>query len=54
MISHLNEWIGKILLLMGWTPIRIKFIVEILEEIKKTRMKKELESSPVKLKSEFR
>jgi len=54
MMSYLNEWIGKILLLMGWTLIRIKSIVEIFEEIKETRMKKELESSLVKLKREFK
>jgi len=29
-------------------------IVEILEELKKTGMKKELENSPAQLKSEFR
>jgi len=38
---------------MGWTPIRIKSIVEILKELEKTRTKKKLESSLVKLKSEF-
>jgi len=54
MISHLNEWIGKTLLLMGWTLIRIKSIIEVLKEMKKTGTKKELESSPVKLKKEFR
>jgi len=54
MISHLNEWIGKILLLMGWTLIRIKSTVEIFKELEKTGTKKELESSPVKLKSEFK
>jgi len=39
---------------MGWTLIRIKSIVEIFKRIKKTRMKKELESSLIKLKSKFR
>jgi len=34
---------GKALLLLGWTLIRMKFMIEILEEIKKTGMKKELE-----------
>jgi len=32
---------------LGWTSIRIKPIVEILEELKKTRMEKELENSLV-------
>jgi len=32
---------------MGWTLIRIKSIAEILEKLKKTRIKKELESSLV-------
>jgi len=39
---------------MGWTLIRIKSIAEILKELEKTRMKKELESSLVKLKSKFK
>jgi len=39
---------------LGWTLIRIKPIVEILKELKKTRMKKELEDSLAQLKSEFR
>jgi len=39
---------------MGWTLIRIKSIVEIFKEIKKTKIKKELKSSLVKLKSKFR
>jgi len=40
------KWIGKTLLL-GWTLIRIKPIEEILEELKKTGTKKELENSLV-------
>jgi len=35
----------KALLLLGWILIRIKLIIEIFKEIKKTRTKKELESS---------
>jgi len=54
MTSYLNEWIGKTLLLMGWTLIRIKSIAEIFEKLEKTRTKKELKSFLVKLKSEFR
>ena len=52
--SHLEEWIGKAPLLLGWTLIRIELIIEIFKELKKTRTKKELESSLVQLKSEFR
>ena len=48
--SHLREWIGKAPLLLGWTLIRIQPIEEILEELKKTRMKKELKNSPAQLK----
>jgi len=44
---------GKALLLLGWTPIRIKPIVEILKELKKTRIKKKLEDSLAQLKKEF-
>jgi len=54
MTSHLNEWIRKTLLLIGWILIRIKSIAEILKKLKKTRIKKELKSSLVKLKSEFK
>jgi len=36
---------GKAPLLLGWTLIRIKLIIEILKETKNTKMKKELESS---------
>jgi len=43
--SYLEKWIGKVLLLLGRTLIRIEPIAEIL---------KELESSPAKLKSKFR
>jgi len=32
---------------LGWTLIRIRPIVEILEKLKKTEMKKELEDSLV-------
>jgi len=39
---------------MGWTLIRIKSIAEILKELKKTGIKKELKSSPVKPKSKFK
>jgi len=38
---------GKLLLLIGWTLIRIKLINKTFKEIKKTRIKKELESSLV-------
>jgi len=51
--SHRKK-IRKVLLLLKWTPIRIKPIVEIFKELKKTRIKKELKSSPAKLKSEFK
>jgi len=44
----------KALLLLGWTLIRIKSIAEIFKKLKKTGIKKELESSLVKLKSEFK
>jgi len=53
-MGHLNEWIGKILLLVGWTLIRIKSTVEIFKELEKTRTKDKLESLLVKLKSKFR
>jgi len=53
-ISYLNKWIGKTLLLIGWILIRIKSTVEILKGIKKTKIKKELESSLAKLKSKFK
>jgi len=39
---------------LGWTLIRIRPIVEILKELKKTGMKEELENSPVYLKSKFK
>jgi len=39
---------------LGWTLIRIKPIEEILKELKKTKMEKELESSLAQLKKEFR
>ena len=45
--NHPGEWIGKALLLLGWTLIRIRPIVEILKELKKTKMKIELENSLV-------
>jgi len=32
---------------LGWILVRIKPTEEILEELKKTRIKKELEDSPV-------
>jgi len=38
---------GKALLLLGWILIRIKPTVEILKELKKTGMKKELGNSLV-------
>jgi len=38
---------------LGWTPIRIRPTVEILEKLEKTRKIKELESSLVQLKSKF-
>jgi len=50
----LEEWIGKALLLLGWTLIRIRPIEEIFKELEKTRMKKKLENSLAQLKSEFR
>jgi len=46
--------IGKALLLLGWTLIRIRPIAEILKELKKTGIKKELENSLVQLKREFK
>jgi len=39
---------------LGWTPIRIRPIVEIFKELKKTKKKKELENSLAQLKKEFR
>jgi len=36
---------GKVLLLLGWTPIRIRLIAEIFKEVKKTGTRKELENS---------
>jgi len=39
---------------LGWTLIRIRPIVEILKELKKTRIKEELENSLAQLKKEFR
>jgi len=36
---------GKALLLLRWTLIRIKLIEEILKKSKKTRIKKELKNS---------
>jgi len=39
---------------LGWTLIRIKLIIEGFKKLEKTGMKKELESSLVKLKSKFR
>jgi len=41
-------------LLLGWTLIRIRPITEILKELKKTRIKKELESFIAQLKSKFK
>jgi len=38
---------GKVLLLLGWTLIRIRPIVETFKELKKTKIKKKLENSPV-------
>jgi len=38
---------GKALLLLGWTLIRIRPIVETLKELKKTKIKKELKNSLV-------
>jgi len=38
---------GKALLLLGWTLIRIRPTVKILKELEKTRMKEELENSLV-------
>jgi len=43
----LEEWIGKALLLLKWTLIRIRPTVEILKELEKTRIRKELENSLV-------
>jgi len=38
--SHLKEWIKKkVLLLLGWTLIRIRTTAEILKELKKTKTK---------------
>jgi len=44
---------GKALLLLGWTLIRIEPIIEIFEELKKIRTKEELENSLIQLKKEF-
>ena len=52
--NHLEKQIRKALLLLEWTLIRIRPIVEILEELKKTRMEEELENSLAQLKSKFR
>jgi len=38
---------GKALLLLGWTLIRIRSIVRILKKLKKTKIGKELEDSLV-------
>jgi len=38
---------GKALLLLGWTLIRIRPTAETLKELKKTKTKKELENSLV-------
>jgi len=51
--SYLEKWIRKALLLLKWTLIRIGPIVKTFEELKKTKIKKELENSLVQLKSEF-
>jgi len=40
--------------LLGWILIRIKHIIEILKETKKTRMKKKLKSSLAQPKSKFK
>jgi len=45
---------GKVLLLLGWTLIRIRPTVETLKELKKTEIKKKLENSLVQLKREFK
>jgi len=40
--SYLKEWIGKkVLLLLGWTLIKIKSIIENFKKLKKTRIKEE-------------
>jgi len=43
-----------VLLLLGWILIRMRSTAEILKELKKTGMKKELKDSPVQLKSKFK
>ena len=52
--GHLKEWIGKVLLLLGWILIRVELIKETFKELKKIRIKKKLESSLVQLKSKFK
>ena len=49
-----KKQIRKVLLLLEWTLIRIKFIKEILKELEKTRIKKELEDFLAQLKSKFK
>jgi len=43
----LGKWIGKALLLLEWILIRIRAIVDILKELKKTKIKDKLEGSLV-------
>jgi len=52
--NYLGEWMGKALLLLEWTLIRIRPTVEILKELKKTKIREELENSPAQLKSKFK
>jgi len=53
--NYLKEWIRrKAFLLLRWILIKIKPIAEFFKELKKTKMKQELESSLVILKSKFR
>jgi len=37
MIVTEKKWIEKVLLLLKWILIRVKLIIEILEEVKKIR-----------------
>jgi len=39
MISYLNKWIRRTLLLLRWTPIKIKTIAEIFKELENTGIK---------------
>jgi len=39
--SYSKKWIGKTLLLLGWTLVRIKPIIEVPKKLEKTKIKEE-------------